>query len=165
MEDSKPERFLGYFQEGNKDERFEMGRYRLHDLLSQLWHECPGGRGQITKVQGLKDHPLNKGRLCPKGAKAIELVYHPDRLKYPLKKVDGQWKRISWDTALTVIADKLQNLKNEFGPEILSIFSGSIGVENLEMMELAQRFKGAFGSQTSSPWKASATGCASGQGR
>ena len=39
--------------------------------------------GRITKVQGLKDHPLNKGRLCPKGARAIELVYHPDRLKYP----------------------------------------------------------------------------------
>jgi anaerobic selenocysteine-containing dehydrogenase len=102
--------------------------------------------GRITKVQGLKDHPLNKGRLCPKGARAIELVYHPDRLKYPLKKVNGEWKRISWDAALTEIADKLQSLKYEFGPEILSIFSGSIGVENLEMMELAQRFKGAFGS-------------------
>jgi len=102
--------------------------------------------GRITKVQGLKDHPLNKGRLCPKGARAIELVYHPDRLKYPLKKVNGEWKRISWAVALTEIADKLQSLKNEFGPEILSIFSGSIGVENLEMMELAQRFKGAFGS-------------------
>jgi len=102
--------------------------------------------GRITKVQGLKDHPLNKGRLCPKGARAIELVYHPDRLKYPLKKVNGEWKTISWDVALTEIGNKLQSLKNEFGPEILSIFSGSIGVENLEMMELAQRFKGAFGS-------------------
>ena len=102
--------------------------------------------GRITKVQGLKDHPLNKGRLCPKGARAIELVYHPDRLKYPLKKVNGEWKRISWDNALTEIADKLQRLKKEFGPESLSIFSGSIGVENLEMMECAQRFKGAFGS-------------------
>jgi anaerobic selenocysteine-containing dehydrogenase len=102
--------------------------------------------GRITKVEGLKDHPLTKGRLCPKGAKAIELVYHPNRLKYPLKKVNGEWKRISWDIALSEIADKLQRLKKEFGPEILSIFSGSIGVENLEMMELAQRFKGAFGS-------------------
>jgi anaerobic selenocysteine-containing dehydrogenase len=102
--------------------------------------------GRITKVKGLKDHPLNKGRLCPKGARAIELVYHPDRLKYPLKKVNGGWKRVSWEIALTEIADKLQSLKKEFGPEILSIFSGSIGVENLEMMELAQRFKGAFGS-------------------
>jgi anaerobic selenocysteine-containing dehydrogenase len=63
-----------------------------------------------------------------------------------LKKVNGEWKRISWEIALTEIADKLQSLKKGFGPEILSIFSGSIGVENLEMMELAQRFKGAFGS-------------------
>jgi len=102
--------------------------------------------GRITKVEGLKDHPLNKGQLCPKGEKAIELVYHQDRLKYPLKKINGEWKRITWDGALTEIADKLQRLKKEFGPEVLSIFSGSIGIENLEMMELAQRFKGAFGS-------------------
>ena len=102
--------------------------------------------GRITKVEGLKDHPLNKGQLCPKGEKAMEMVYHPDRLKYPMKKVNGKWQRVTWDQALTEIADKLQTLKKKFGPEILSIFSGSIGVENLEMMELAQRFKGAFGS-------------------
>ncbi len=63
-----------------------------------------------------------------------------------MKKVGGQWSRIGWDDALGEIADKLQRLKKEFGPEALSIFSGSIGVENLEMMEMAQRFKGAFGS-------------------
>ena len=102
--------------------------------------------GRIKKIRGLKDHPLNKGRLCPKGARVIEMVYHPDRLKHPLKRVNGEWKRISWDNALTEISDKLQRLKEEFGPESLSIFSGSIGVENLEMMECAQRFKGAFGS-------------------
>ena len=102
--------------------------------------------GRIVKVEGLKDHPLNKGQLCPKGERAIELVYHPDRLKHPLKKSNGKWIRMTWDDALTEIADKLQRLKKEFGPETLSIFSGSIGVENLEMMELAQRFKGAFGS-------------------
>jgi anaerobic selenocysteine-containing dehydrogenase len=102
--------------------------------------------GRITRIRGLKEHPLNKGRLCPKGARAIEMLYHPDRLKYPLKKMSGKWERVTWDDALSEIADKLQRLKKEFGPEILSIFSGSIGVENLEMMELAQRFKGAFGS-------------------
>ena len=102
--------------------------------------------GRITEVEGLKEHPLNRGRLCPKGERAMDLVYHPDRLKYPLKRVDGQWKRISWDDALSEISGKLQELKKEFGPEALSIFSGSIGVENLEMMEMAQRFKGAFGS-------------------
>jgi anaerobic selenocysteine-containing dehydrogenase len=102
--------------------------------------------GRIVKVEGLKDHPLNKGKLCPKGERAIELVYHPDRLKYPLKRVKGEWRRITWDDALTEIAEELQTLKKESGPDVLSIFSGSIGVENLEMMEMAQRFKGAFGS-------------------
>ena len=102
--------------------------------------------GRITRVEGLKAHPLNKGRLCPKGERAIDLVYHPDRLKYPLKKVNGKWERLTWDDALSEIADKLRTLKEKFGPEVLSIFSGSIGVENLEMMEMAQRFKGAFGS-------------------
>ena len=102
--------------------------------------------GRITQVEGLKGHPLNKGKLCPKGDRAIELVYHPDRLKYPLKKVDGRWMRVSWEHALTEISDRLLGLKKDFGPEALSIFSGSIGVENLEMMEMAQRFKGAFGS-------------------
>jgi anaerobic selenocysteine-containing dehydrogenase len=102
--------------------------------------------GKIVKVEGLKDHPLSRGLLCPKGQRAIDLVYHPDRLKYPLKKVKGRWERVTWDEALTEIAAKLLALKKESGPEALSIFSGSIGVENLEMMELAQRFKGAFGS-------------------
>jgi anaerobic selenocysteine-containing dehydrogenase len=102
--------------------------------------------GRIVKVEGLKDHPLNKGQLCPKGERAIEWVYHPDRLKHPLKRMGDRWEKIPWSAALDEIADKLRKLKEEFGPEALSIFSGSIGVENLEMMELAQRFKGAYGS-------------------
>jgi anaerobic selenocysteine-containing dehydrogenase len=102
--------------------------------------------GRIVKVEGLKDHPLNKGQLCPKGERAMEWVYHPDRLKHPMKRVGERWERIPWDRVLDEIADKLRRLKEEFGPETLSIFSGSIGVENFEMMELAQRFKGAFGS-------------------
>ncbi len=102
--------------------------------------------GRIVKVEGLKDHPLNKGQLCPKGERAMEMVYHPDRLKYPMKRTGTRWERVTWDTALGEIADKLLKLKAQFGPEVLSIFSGSIGVENLEMMQLAQRFKGAFGS-------------------
>jgi anaerobic selenocysteine-containing dehydrogenase len=101
--------------------------------------------GRITKIEGLKEHPLNRGRLCPKGARAMDLVYHPDRLKYPLKKEKGRWNRVTWDQAVAEIAERLEQLKNEFGPDALSIFSGSIGVENLEMMELAQRFKGAYG--------------------
>lgn len=102
--------------------------------------------GRITEVEGLEEHPINRGKLCPKGQSAIDFVYHPDRLKYPQKKVNGQWQRVSWDDALSEIADKLLRLKEEFGPECFAAFAGSVGVENFEMVQLAQRFKGAFGS-------------------
>ena len=89
--------------------------------------------GVAVKVEGLESHPLNKGKLCPKGEATLDNIYHPERLKYPMKRVDGRFERITWDQALTEIADKLLKLKNEFGPSVLGVFSGSIGVENLEM--------------------------------
>lgn len=102
--------------------------------------------GRATKIEGLESHPLNKGKLCPKGEIALENIYHPERLKYPMKRVKGGWERISWDQALTEIADKLLSLKKEYGPSALGVFSGSIGVENLEMVGLTQRFKACYGS-------------------
>ena len=102
--------------------------------------------GKAIKVEGLISHPLNKGRLCPKGEAALDNIYSPNRLKYPMKRTKVGWERITWDQALTEIADKLLRLREEYGPTVLGMFSGSIGVENLEMVGLTQRFKAAFGS-------------------
>ncbi len=102
--------------------------------------------GRAVNVRGQESHPLNKGKLCPKGQAAIEHLYHPDRLKYPLKKVDGEWKRISWEQAYSEIAAKLMELKEEYGPSVIAFFCGSIGVENVEMVSLTHRFKAALGS-------------------
>jgi len=63
-----------------------------------------------------------------------------------MKRTNGGFERVSWDQALDEIAEKLNRLKDEFGPQILGVFCGSIGVENLEMAGLTQRFKAAFGS-------------------
>ena len=102
--------------------------------------------GKATKVVGLKEHPLTSGELCPKGDAMLEDIYSPERVKYPMKKVNGKFERISWEQALTEISAKLLDLKAKFGPDVLGVFSGSIGVENLEMAGLAQRFRSAFGS-------------------
>lgn len=102
--------------------------------------------GRVIKVEGQKSHPVNKGMLCPKGEAMIEHLYHPDRLKYPMKKVNGEFKMISWEQATAEIGEKLNRLKEEYGPAALAFFCGSIGVENLEMVSLSHRFKGAFGS-------------------
>ncbi len=102
--------------------------------------------GKAVKVRGLESHPMNKGRLCPKGTNALKNIYHPDRIKYPMKRVNGNFERISWEQALDEIAAKLGQLRDEFGPQVLGVFSGSLGVENIEMVSLTQRFKAAFGS-------------------
>lgn len=102
--------------------------------------------GKAVKVRGLESHPLNKGRLCPKGGSALDVIYSPERLKHPLKRVNGDFEEISWEQALDEIAEKMISLKQKFGPRVLGVFSGSIGVENLEMAGLVQRFKAAFGS-------------------
>jgi anaerobic selenocysteine-containing dehydrogenase len=102
--------------------------------------------GKAVKVEGLESHPLNKGKLCPKGEAMLENIYSPDRLTSPMKRTKGGWERISWDQALTEIAEKLTALKKEFSPSVLGVFNGSIGVENLEMAGLTQRFRAAFGS-------------------
>src|SRR3972149_3463439 len=102
--------------------------------------------GKAVKVVGLKEHPITSGQLCPKGEAMLESIYSPERIKYPMKKVNGKFERISWEQALSEISAKLLDLKAKYGPDVLGVFSGSIGVENLEMAGLAQRFRSAFGS-------------------
>lgn len=54
--------------------------------------------GKPIHLEGDPEGPLNKGFICPKGATSLELCYHPDRLKFPLKRVgergDGRWQQI-----------------------------------------------------------------------
>jgi len=102
--------------------------------------------GRAVKVSGLREHPLTCGRLCPKGATMLENVYSPARIKYPMKRSGCSWQRVSWQQALDEISARLLELKTEFGPDAMAVFTGSIGVENLEMNGLAQRLRSAFGS-------------------
>lgn len=101
--------------------------------------------GKLVKAEGMPEHPLSKGYLCPRGEALAEWVYSPDRILYPMKNENGQWKRITWDEALDTICTKLKEIKEKYGAHALAIFCGSIGVENLEIAAFAQRFKGAYG--------------------
>lgn len=83
--------------------------------------------GRFVRVEGMKQAPLNKGRLCAKAHAAPQWVYSNERLKYPLRRVgargEGRFERISWDEALDTIAAKLQEQKEKYGPESLAILS------------------------------------------
>jgi anaerobic selenocysteine-containing dehydrogenase len=101
--------------------------------------------GRLVKVEGMTEHPLSRGAICPRAEHLPEYVYSPDRLKYPVKKVNGGWERISWDEAMDTIADRLRQVKEKYGAKALAVYTGSIGVENIELAAFAQRFRGAYG--------------------
>jgi formate dehydrogenase major subunit len=63
------------------------------------------------------DSPINRGSHCAKGAATRELVHGDRRLRYPMKMVNGQWTKISWDTAISEIGDKLLAIREKSGPD------------------------------------------------
>jgi anaerobic selenocysteine-containing dehydrogenase len=81
--------------------------------------------GKVSRVEGDPDHPVNRGFLCPK-VKAIKpMLVSEQRLRFPLKKTDGGFARISWDEALDFAAERLAKIKDEYGPEALIHLSGA----------------------------------------
>jgi anaerobic selenocysteine-containing dehydrogenase len=84
---------------------------------------------KVVKITGDPDSPLNRGKICPKGLASIEHLYHPDRLKYPLKRMgkrgEGAWKRISWDEALDTIVEKIHEIRERSGVESIAIGTGT----------------------------------------
>ena len=85
--------------------------------------------GKAFYIEGDPQHPLNEGYMCPKGLSFLQLVYHPERLKYPLKRTggkgEGRWKRITWEEALNNISRELLRIKNEYGPEAIAVSYGT----------------------------------------
>ncbi len=63
------------------------------------------------------DSPINRGSHCAKGASVRELVSGERRLKYPMKLVNAQWTRISWDQAVNEIGDKITEIRGKSGAD------------------------------------------------
>jgi len=101
--------------------------------------------GEIVDIDGFKDHPWNRGRLCVKGRAAVDMIYHADRLFKPLKKTEAGFVEIPLEQALDEIAEKLKAIKDKYEPRSISVWKGeAIGFAQQE--DLARRFIHAFGS-------------------
>ncbi|MDF3063458.1 MAG: formate dehydrogenase [Microvirga sp.] len=85
--------------------------------------------------------PINRGTHCAKGAAIREIVHGDRRLKYPLKLVNNQWQRISWDQAINEIGDKLMDIRGKHGADAV-FWLGSAKFTN-EAAYLMRKF-GAF---------------------
>lgn len=103
--------------------------------------------GRLVKIEGNPNDPNSRGRLCARGQAGLLHLYHPERLLYPLKRVgkrgEGRWKRISWDQALTEIADRLRAVRESGHPENFAFHQG-----RQRSKDILKRFLDAFGTKT-----------------
>ena len=108
--------------------------------------------GKVVRLEGDDDHP-NGGVFCLKGKAAPELVYHPDRLNYPLKRTrpkgdaDPGWQRVTWDEALGDIASRLTQIRERYGARAVALAKGTGGGTSVSDAERwLARFLNRFGS-------------------
>ena len=75
-------------------------------LIYKLGDTAKNVREHVIHVEGDPDNPVNRGTLCPKGAGVMDMINSPGRVIYPSVREAGskEWKRISWDEALTRVA-------------------------------------------------------------
>ena len=87
--------------------------------------------GRVIKLKGDPIDPMSKGRICPKGISGVQALYHPNRNKYPMKRVGekpgNQWERISWDEAAKTVAQHMIDMRDKTGKHGLLCTTGGGG--------------------------------------
>jgi len=90
---------------------FKLARTTENRCTYSMGDNAKNNKPSIIHVEGDPDHPVNRGTLCPKGAGLLDMIHSPNRVKYPEVREPGsnEWKRISWDEALTRIAKHMKD--------------------------------------------------------
>ena len=131
-------------------------------FILSVCRACPGGCGirarrignRIVKVEGNPLHPISGGRLCPRGQAAIQALYHPDRLRVPMRRVGPRgsltsFRAATWNAAAAQIAGRLRSIRDEQRPESVVLIRGADRDINTRV---ARRFLEAFGSPNDIPF-------------
>lgn len=125
------------------------------ELVKTTCALCPSGcglevrvvNGKAVKVDGDPLHPLNQGVCCLRGQTSLEVLYSPERIQRPRRQKgergSGEWEEISWEEALTELADKLRALRATGQAHTLAVVHGEL---RGQMRSMLQQFMRAFGS-------------------
>jgi thiosulfate reductase/polysulfide reductase chain A len=121
----------------NKDSDPQKGLKRYPTYCEVCFWKCAGWtytdeNGKIMKIIGHEEDPHCNGRLCPRGTGGVGMYYDKDRLTTPLIREGGPgnqtFREASWEEALDLIAGKMKEIKNKYGPEAMALFNhGSSG--------------------------------------
>ena len=79
--------------------------------------------GRAVSSRPLASHPVNRGKLCPKGLSEHYTIGAENRAKYPLLRKNGKLERVSWEEALTTMVERFRKVQSTYGPESLGVLS------------------------------------------
>ena len=103
------------------------------------WVEVGVENGRLVSIEADQGHPL--GMICRRGLHAPEIIYSENRIQYPMRRTGGkgshEFERISWDEAYDVIVERLQEIKQDSGPEAVAVYTGR-GAFELSLCDMFQ---------------------------
>jgi len=85
---------------------------------------------KIISIKGDKQDPLSRGFICPKGTAMQDVQNDPNRLRKPIKKVNGEWQEISFEEAFELVAEKVVTTQKNFGENSVGLYLGNPTVHN-----------------------------------
>jgi NADH-quinone oxidoreductase subunit G len=100
--------------------------------------------GEVKRVFSDPDKGPSDGNLCVKGRFGWDIIDHPERIKAPLLRVNGEVKEATWDEALQFITHKLEQIKDQYGPEAIAGIASS-RLTNEECYLFQKLFREAIG--------------------
>ena len=103
---------------------------------------------KIINIRPDDQHVATDGFSCVKGLKQHQMYASPDRLKYPMKKVDGQHVRISWDQAISEIGQKVKDITGSFSQDSIAMYVGTAAGFGVLHPVFAQGFMEGVGSDS-----------------
>ena len=95
---------------------------------------------RVTSIRGDVDDPFSRGHICPKANALSELHDDPDRLRRPLVRRGGKHEEISWEDALTLVAERLHEVQETHGRDAVGVYIGNPNVHNLGTMMYGPNF-------------------------
>ena len=95
---------------------------------------------RVVAVYPCPSHPVSQGKLCIKGWRGHDYIHSPERLKTPLIRQGDKFREASWDESYKLIANKLQQIKEQHGNDSIAVFSSSkcTNEENYLLQKLAR---------------------------
>jgi anaerobic selenocysteine-containing dehydrogenase len=93
--------------------------------------------GQVLRISGDPDDTLSRGYICPKAAALADLHSDPDRLRRPVKKVNGRFVETTWEDALDLAAKGLRSVQARFGADAVATYLGNPGAHSSAILAAA----------------------------